>query len=74
MIVRTYHTEVRRHWATPICATPRPLKNVTGSWTDEEIATFERMLASGASFTAIGKKLGRSRSSVAGFDWRRQRR
>lgn len=74
MIVRTYHTEVRRPRLFSIPAAVREPKHITGPWTAEEIATFERLMAAGASLTAIGKKLGRTRSSVAGFDYRRQRR
>ena len=74
MIVRTYHTEVRRPRLLSIPAAVCEPNNVSGPWTDEEIATFERLIAAGASLTAIGKKLGRTRSSVAGFDYRRQRR
>ena len=74
MIVRTYHSEVRRPRFIPIPPAVREPKNVTGPWTVAEITTLDRLLAEGASYSAIGKKLGRSRESVAGFDWRRRQR
>lgn len=74
MIVRTYHTEVGRPRFMPIPAAVRAPTKIVGPWTSDEIATFERMLVDGSSYTEIGKALGRSRESVAGFDWRRRRR
>ena len=74
MIVRTYHTEVRRRWVAPVPVPARTPTNVSGPWTAEEAATLNALRSDGWSYSGIARKLGRTRSSVMGFDWRRQQR
>lgn len=72
MIVRTYQSEVRRLQPKP---KPAPVEKVRVQrrWTDEEIQRLIEMRAANMSFGRIAKKLGRTRNSLIGFDWRRRR-
>lgn len=71
MIVRTYQSEIRRLQPKPL---PAPIKapRVQRRWTDDEIQRLDEMRAANMSFGRIAKKLGRTRNSLIGFDWRRR--
>ena len=72
MIVRTYHSEVRRLRTDPVPVQRRAPTNVRGTWSPDEARTLDTLLTDGWSYSGIARKLGRSRSSVAGLDWRRR--
>lgn len=74
MIVRTHQSEVRRRFpqpTTPVAQKQMPARSHR-RWSGDEIRTLDEHLSEGWSFSAIAKKLGRTRNSLIGFDWRRR--
>lgn len=72
MIVRTYHSEVRRQFPKPQPApAQRPIR-VQRPWSDDEIQMLDQLRAQNMPFSRIAKQLGRTRNSLIGFDWRRR--